>query len=201
MTRHFDPTADAIDLRALARDRSFATITYWSPAHGRTFTSLLLPLWEEQRPGVPDGMWRALWWRNPLASTEAFLPALVPYRDVRAASQKLTIIPPVDLSEPIRRDRRALAEGLCLAVRFAVPVILNYRKADAKAPEERYCTPYGIREGHVQVNDHAKGNAIRTFHLDGVTGIRAADGVAVPRWDGEQYQITPRNINQDEKTL
>lgn len=67
MTIHFDPTANVVDLSALASDRTFAMVRIAPPAPAKERQELLLPLWPE--PNL-TGVWRVIRWANPLSALE-----------------------------------------------------------------------------------------------------------------------------------
>ena len=186
-------TTDRPDFAALALQR--CPIHLWledaDGAHGRALT--VLPLWREDTDakGVPYSRdtWRCL------SLGEAQPRAIL----VNPDDARLTGEMGVDLA-PLHLDKMEVARGtdvmfaefIALCARFGLRCRWSYRKAGTTIYEERQGVPAGTKADLLFALDADRGDALRSFKVDGIAALMLLPGQRLPTWTTSGYQLAER---------
>ena len=191
-----DPLTPTLDELAASRRIARFQVT---PATGAPpFEVLALVLFPEPppRPDAPPSAMprRADGWRVILAGVDAaWLPSTLYAAEVEPIDLVGDPVPPVDFREPhtAKRDQRAFAEVLAVGTAYETRCEFRYHRKDAKPGEfdTREGALLGVRGDLVFARDAARGDAIRSFKVDGIVGLFVPVEHPAPRWNGRSYEV------------
>jgi hypothetical protein len=192
-----DPLAPTLDDLAATRRIARFRVT---PPDGRPYEVSALVLFREPppRPDAPPSAIprRADGWRAIVVDGDAeWRPATLFAAEVEPLELVGEAVPPVNLREPhsARRDQRGLAEVLAIGTAHETRCEFRYHRKDAKPGdyETREGALLGVKGDLVFTRDPSRGNAIRSFKIDGIASLFVPVEHPAPRWNGRAYQVTP----------
>jgi hypothetical protein len=166
----------------------------------------VLPLWAEKevKPGVPHerpNAWRVLvFGASTPYTTVLFAEQVEVDGEIGAfAPHPQRILAALNSGDSLLAHGVAtMAEVFALAARCRIPMRFDYAKQGADKVEQRRGIVLGVRGRLLFIEDGDREGAMRGFRLDGITCLRPAEGVALPRWvEGQGYTMPGAEVPRE----